>query len=83
MRVETAQHLALARPPAGTARPHEVLVAPGDSLWSISEQALPGATTGEVADHVSRLHAANRAVVGTDPDLIHPGQRLALPDATD
>jgi nucleoid-associated protein YgaU len=25
------------------------------------------------------LYAANRAVVGADPDLIRPGERLSLP----
>jgi nucleoid-associated protein YgaU len=32
-----------------------------------------------LVDHWHRTYAANRQVVGTDPDLIHPGQRLVLP----
>lgn len=62
--------------PVGPAPPrgHLVVVQPGDSLWAIA------------ADHWSgwgwrRLYAANRAVIGDDPDLIHPGQRLRVPPA--
>lgn len=60
-----------------------VLVGPGDSLWSLSADHL--ATDGErptdaaVAAYWPRLHAANRDVVGPDPDLLRPGQALRLP----
>ncbi|MDQ0988368.1 transglycosylase family protein [Streptomyces sp. V2I9] len=46
-------------------------VASGDSLSGIaSAQQVRGGWQG--------LYAANRTVVGDDPDLIHPGQRLSL-----
>ncbi|MGW3503411.1 transglycosylase family protein [Streptomyces globisporus] len=46
-------------------------VASGDSLSGIaSAQRVPGGWQG--------LYAANRTVVGGDPDLIFPGQRLSL-----
>ncbi|MFG2504568.1 transglycosylase family protein [Streptomyces rubiginosohelvolus] len=46
-------------------------VASGDSLSGIaSAQRVPGGWQG--------LYAANRTVVGNDPDLIYPGQRLSL-----
>ncbi|MFK0100684.1 MULTISPECIES: transglycosylase family protein [unclassified Streptomyces] len=46
-------------------------VTPGDSLSGIADdQHLQGGW--------QRLYAANRAVVGDDPDLIFPGQRLTL-----
>ncbi|NUV70681.1 MULTISPECIES: transglycosylase family protein [unclassified Streptomyces] len=46
-------------------------VASGDSLSGIaSEQRVPGGWQG--------LYAANRTVVGDDPNLIFPGQRLSL-----
>ncbi|MEU2248404.1 transglycosylase family protein [Streptomyces sp. NPDC019224] len=46
-------------------------VTPGDSLSGIAEgQHLQGGW--------QRLYAANRAIVGDDPDLIFPGQRLTL-----
>ncbi len=57
-----------------------VLVAPGDTLWSIAASHLPpGASDADVAAAVHRWYAANREVVGADPDLIRPGQRLEAP----
>lgn len=46
-------------------------VARGDSLSKI-------ATAEEVSGGWQRLYAQNRAVVGSDPNLIHPGQKLIL-----
>ncbi len=60
-----------------------LLVRPGDSLWSLSAEHLTGdgarATDAAVAAYWPRLHAANRDVVGADPDLLRPGQALRLP----
>ena len=62
-------------------RPHEVVVRPGDSLWSIAEGLLgPAADDAEVTAAWHRLHRANRSRVG-DPDLIRPGHRLVVPAA--
>jgi hypothetical protein len=59
---------------------HELVVRPGDSLWSLTVRRLgPGATATQVAAEWPRLYAANRAAIGSDPDLIHPGQRLVPP----
>jgi nucleoid-associated protein YgaU len=56
--------------------PTEVTVRPGDSLWSIAERHLgPSATVG----YWHRIYDRNAAVIGPDPDLILPGQRLELP----
>lgn len=53
------------------AEPGEYTVRAGDSLSAIvDEQKLDGGWTA--------LYAANRATVGTDPDLIIPGQSLDL-----
>ena len=61
-----------------------VLVQPGDSLWCIASRALPGASDAQVDAEWRRWYAANRDVVGTDPDLILPGQLLRPPtDAVD
>jgi hypothetical protein len=61
------------------ARQHVVLVAPGDSLWSITRAALPGTSSdATVAAAVARVHAANRRVIGPDPDVLVPGQRLLV-----
>jgi len=55
-------------------------VRPGDSLWSIAASHIgPGATDAQIAAAWPRFYAANRAVVGPDPNLIYPGQRLTLP----
>lgn len=57
-----------------------VLVESGDSLWAIAAERLgPGATSGEIAAAVAAWYQANHDVIGPDPDLIHPGQRLAPP----
>lgn len=46
-------------------------VQPGDSLWAIADaQGIPQGWTG--------LYEANRDVLGSDPDLILPGQNLDL-----
>jgi nucleoid-associated protein YgaU len=57
-----------------------VLVRPGDSLWSIAAADLPStADDAAVATHWRRIYDLNRVLIGPDPDLIHPGQRLELP----
>jgi hypothetical protein len=64
---------------AGAVPRREVVVRPGDSLWSIAESLLgPGADDSEVTAAWHRLHRANRSRVG-DPDLIRPGQHLVVP----
>ncbi|WP_081790394.1 LysM peptidoglycan-binding domain-containing protein [Nocardioides sp. URHA0032] len=50
-----------------------VTVRRGDSLWSIADEHLG---TG---DRWPEIYALNRAVVGADPDLIQPAQRLRIP----
>jgi len=57
-----------------------VIVKPGDSLWSISEQRLgPEASPQRVYEHTYQMYALNRKLIGSDPDLIFVGQRLSLP----
>lgn len=62
--------------------PRTHVVEKGDSLWSISASRLgPDATDAEI-DHAWRaLWQANRGVVGPDPDVLEPGQRLDVPGA--
>ena len=57
------------RMPAETA----VEVAPGDTLWGIAARRL-GAGASWPA-----IYALNRDVIGPDPGVITPGQRLVLP----
>lgn len=57
-----------------------VRVRPGDSLWAIAARALgPGASAAQVTSYWHRIHAANAAVIGNDPDLLLPDQHLRLP----
>lgn len=71
-------------PPAALAR--TVVVAPGQSFWSIAEDHV-GAQLGrtptdrEIAVFWRRLIAANtdRLAVAGDPDLVYPGQTFRLP----
>lgn len=59
----------------------------GDHLWSIAKDTLIDfAPDGEmpserqVARYWQRLITENRAAIGADPDLIHPGTTLVLPE---
>ena len=71
---------AMALAPAHRSR--TVVVRPGDTLWDLAGQALPGpATDRTLADRWRRIYALNRAVIGPDPDLIRPGERLRVPRA--
>ena len=60
-----------------------VVVRSDDSLWAIAERRLgPQATTQAVAAEWQRWYAANRALIGPDPDLITPGMVLHAPETT-
>ncbi|MGW2205454.1 transglycosylase family protein [Streptomyces sp. NPDC001774] len=72
------QRTAQAKAPAAPATPTTVptvremyTVTPGDSLSRIAREE-------RVKGGWQRLYEANRTVVGDDPDLIHPGQKLTL-----
>jgi nucleoid-associated protein YgaU len=58
------------------------VVRPGDCLWTIAEAHLPGGSgAAAVADAWPAWYAANRDVVGPDPNLLRPGQSLTVPAA--
>jgi nucleoid-associated protein YgaU len=63
-------------------QPGSYLVRSGDSLWSIAERLLPGASVTEVDAAWRRIHRANRRLIGPDPDLIIAGTALRLPPMT-
>jgi hypothetical protein len=64
------------------ARQRLVIVRPGDTLWSIAARDLaPGATPGQVAGRCEAIYRHNHGVIGSDPDLIRPGQVLRLTDS--
>lgn len=61
------------------------LVRPGDTLWGLATDLL-SARTGvvpptqmSIAGLVQKIHDSNRSVIGSDPDLLLPGQELSLP----
>jgi hypothetical protein len=67
------------RTDAGT--PTEVVVRRGDSLWSIAARQLgPDPSEAEIAEAWPAWYAANRVVIGPDPDLLLPGQVLRAPE---
>jgi nucleoid-associated protein YgaU len=58
----------------------EYVVRPGDCLWSIAETRLgDGADASAVDAGWRAIYAHNRAAIGDDPNLIHPGLVLRLP----
>ncbi|MCY7395085.1 MAG: LysM peptidoglycan-binding domain-containing protein [Nocardioides sp.] len=79
-----------ARPGAGVSarRPpppasQQVVVGAGDTLWAIARAHLGEGqrSDAEVGAHWRQIYALNRAVLGADPDLVVPGQRLTLPSS--
>lgn len=48
-------------------------VRPGDSLWSIAQRFYND------GNRWHEIHEANRALIGDNANLIHPGQRLVIP----
>ena len=55
-------------------------VRPGDSLWSIAADglgAMPSAA--RIQAEWPRWYAANRLVIGADPNLLRPGASLVVP----
>ena len=57
-----------------------VVVRPGDTLWSLTAADLPpGSPDRRIARRWHEVYAANRSLIGPDPDVIVPGQRLRLP----
>ncbi len=65
-----------ARPTCGARR----TVRSGDSLWSIAGSIEEGASVAEIAELMQQIFEINRGTIGPDPDVIHPGQSLSLPE---
>jgi len=75
----TAGHPDRHPPDARPASTAHVVVAPGDSLWSIAAARLDDPRPARVAASWPRWYAANRAVIGSNPDHIVAGQVLDIP----
>jgi nucleoid-associated protein YgaU len=70
----------LVRPDTRRTATAEVVVAPGDSLWSIAARRLgPLATAADIAEAWPAWFDANRPIIGDDPSLLLPGQVLQAP----
>ena len=54
--------------------PSNYLVKPGDNLWNIAKDHLGG------GKNWPSIYEQNTGTIGANPDLIHPGQNLAIPD---
>ena len=69
------------RPRETAARERRVEVRKGDCLWTLAAEVLGrGASDADIDRYWRTIYAANRDVVGGDPDLIFPGQVLVLPE---
>ena len=70
---------AAADPPARVQRPVQYVVVAGDCLWDIAAQLVgPRASNAAVDRGWRAIYAANRAAIGDDPGLIHPGLVLTI-----
>lgn len=59
-----------------------VVVQPGDTLWRIAARQLgPGASGAAITSAWHAWYEANRAVIGSNPSVIRPGQHLQAPAA--
>lgn len=67
-------------PRVTSAEIESVTVRRGDSLWTIAARQLgAGTSDAEIARAWPQWYAANREVIGVDPNLIIPGQQLQPP----
>jgi nucleoid-associated protein YgaU len=66
--------------PVGQLAPRHIVVAQGDTLWSIAAAQLVAPATDEhIAAAWPQWYRANRGVIGPDPDLILPDTLLRRP----
>ena len=76
--VTAAPHIAPTT--SAPAQPAIYTVRPGDTLWDIARRHLDGRPSdAAIARAWPRWYAANRALIGSDPNLILPGMRLLIP----
>ncbi|MFV0284787.1 MAG: LysM peptidoglycan-binding domain-containing protein [Demequina sp.] len=69
--------------PTSQAPSPTVTVRTGDSLWTLTADALGTDDTAVVAASWPLLYEDNREAIGDDPSLIHPGTVLTLPPEWD
>lgn len=61
------------RPPSDKQKPKSYTVKSGDTLWAIAKTYY-----GNGSDF-KKIYEANKSVIGKDPNLIKPGQKLVIP----
>ncbi|MEW5321342.1 LysM peptidoglycan-binding domain-containing protein [Geobacillus thermoleovorans] len=61
------------RPPKQKEKPKTYVVRKGDSLWSIAKRVYDDGSKWPT------IYAANKKVIGKNPNLIYPGQKLVIP----
>jgi hypothetical protein len=66
--------------PRHRAGPDQHTVEAGDTLWDIAAAHLGPAqrSPATIDRYWPQVYRANRSLIGADPDLIHPGMRLAV-----
>lgn len=67
------------RPTSHTETPSHYAVMPGDTLWDIAARILATDDQRAIARYWPKIHRENREVIGRNPNLLRPGQVLALP----
>ena len=83
VRAHGAEHVRLLAGCAGDAPASapEIVVHRGDDLWSLVERHLgDAADPARVAEEWPRWYAANRDVIGDDPNVLQVGQTLRIPE---
>lgn len=60
--------------------PRDVVVRAGDCLWAITARELRDPSAARVSARWPSWWRTNRRVIGSDPNLIQPGQRLRRPE---
>jgi nucleoid-associated protein YgaU len=55
------------------------VVKSGDTLWSIAGQVLRTNDASLIASYWPKLYRLNQELVGSNPNLINPGQVLRIP----
>lgn len=72
------EHRAVQEAPATEDTQSVYIVRTGDTLWDIAAEHMAEPTNAEITEAWKAIWRANRAVIGDEPGLIHPGQQLDL-----